>query len=163
MRPLRPTDSERVIEIAITSGLFPAEAASFLAEQMAGWFASGCEPGRWIVDEVDGRVVSVAFYEPRPATDRVWALTMIAVDPREQGTGRGGALLRWVEDDLRGKDQRILVIETSSTPPFDSTRRFYGSRGYEAVATVPSYFEDGDDMVLFYKDLRTPLDGRTGR
>lgn len=159
MRPLRQTDAERVIAIATGSGLFPSEAASFLAEQMAGWFASGCEPGRWIVDEAGDRVVGVAFYEPRPATDRVWALTMIAVDPRAQGTGRGEALLRFVEDDLRRKDQRLLVIETSSTAAFDSTRRFYARRGYDAVATVPSYFEDGDDMVLFYKDLRKPSGG----
>jgi hypothetical protein len=47
-----------------------------------------------------------------------------------------------------------LVIETSSTPRYDKTRRFYERSGYRQVAVVPDYFEDGDHMVLFHKDLR---------
>ena len=62
--------------------------------------------------------------------------------------------MRRVEETLRADQQRLLVIETSSTPTYDRTRAFYDRHGYRAVATVPDYFSDGDHMVLYHKDLR---------
>jgi ribosomal protein S18 acetylase RimI-like enzyme len=151
-RRMEPRDVPHMVRLAIDAGMFPAEASPFLEGAAQTWFDGG--PGQWIVDELDGAVVGVAFYEPRPATDRVWALTMIVVDPKLQGGGRGAALLRHVERVLRADEQRLLVIETSGTPMYDRTRRFYAKLGYDAVARVPDYFTDGDDMVLFAKDLR---------
>jgi GNAT superfamily N-acetyltransferase len=142
-----------MVALAVAAGLFPPEAAPFLAGQAEAWLAGGRSSGAWVVAEADGKVACVAFYEPRAATDRVWALTMIVVDPSIQGTGMGGRVLRWVEQRLRDDGQRLLVIETSSTPAYDKTRRFYERNGYRSVATVPDYYEDGDHMVLYYKRL----------
>ena len=79
---------------------------------------------------------------------------MIVVSPALQGTGRGRGLLGHVEATLRDQDQRLLLIETSGTAQYDGTRKFYARAGYQEVARVPAYFEDGDDLVLFLKDLR---------
>jgi ribosomal protein S18 acetylase RimI-like enzyme len=152
IRAMEPRDVSHVVRIAIASGLFPAEATAFLAGSAQSWFEGG--PGHWLVGDLAGTVVGVAFYEPRPATDRVWSLTMLAVDPSVQGSGRGAALLRHVESLLQARGQRILVIETSGTETYDRTRRFYERLEFLAVARVPDYFADGDDMVLFSKDLR---------
>lgn len=152
IRAMEPRDVPHMVRIAIASALFPAEATAFLDGSAQSWFDGG--PGHWLVDELAGTVVGVAFYEPRPATDRVWSLTMIAVDPSVQGGGRGRALLRHVESLLQAQGQRMLVIETSGTATYDRTRRFYERLEYRAVARVPDYFADGDDMVLFSKDLR---------
>jgi len=157
MRPLEERDVERMVELAVAARLFPPEASWFLRDQAQTWLGGGARGGSWVVEEADGHVVGVVFYEPRPATDRVWALTMVVVDPHVQGTGIGARVLRWVEERLRNEGQRVLVIETSSTPAYEKTRRFYERNGYLNVATVPDYFEDGDHMVLYYKRL-----GRTG-
>ena len=156
MRPLTPDDIEPMVHLAVTAELFPPEAGDFLREQARAWLDGGEGPGAWAVedDEAGGGLGSVVFFEPRLATDRVWALTMIAVAPALQGGGRGARAVRWVEDTLRAQEQRLLVIETSSTPRYDKTRRFYERSGYRQVAVVPDYFEDGDHMVLFHKDLR---------
>lgn len=155
MRPLTSDDIEPMVRLAVAAELFPPEAGDFLREQAHAWLNGGEGPGAWAVDDDEGGGLgSVVFYEPRLATDRVWALTMIAVAPALQGSGRGARALRWVEDTLRARGQRLLVIETSSTPRYDKTRRFYERSGYRQVAVVPDYFEDGDDMVLFHKDLR---------
>ncbi len=78
---------------------------------------------------------------------------MIAVLPELQGGGRGGALLGHVEDDLRGRGQRLLVVDTSGTPQYDRTRDFYVRCGYAAEARVPDYWSDGDDLVIFVRRL----------
>ena len=149
-----PSDTQQMIRLAIEAGLFPEDASAFLETAAKSWFEGG--PGEWIVDDLDNVIVGVAFYEPRPATDRVWALTMIAVAPNRQGHGHGAALIQWVESRLREDGQRLLVVETSGTAQYDGTRRFYAKQRYTEVARVPNYFTDGDDMVLFSKDLRLP-------
>jgi len=58
-------------------------------------------------------LLAVAYYEPVTATDRTWELTMIGVRRDLHRQGRGAKLLQHVEDDLRFREQRLLVIETS--------------------------------------------------
>jgi len=153
VRQMQATDIPAMVSLAIETALFPAEAEPFLASTAEDTL-SGRRPGRWLVDEEASQVVAVAFFEPREATDRVWSVTMLAVSPLVQGTGRGRGLLEFVERTLREAAQRLLLIETSGTPAYEKTRRFYARSGYAVVANVASYFEDGDDLVLFCKDLR---------
>jgi ribosomal protein S18 acetylase RimI-like enzyme len=132
--------------------MFPAEAREFLESSARDGLTS--ESGAvWWVFEVDGIVQGVVFAQEREATDRVWDVTMLAVAPDSHGTGLGSRLLAHLEAALRARGQRLLVIETSSLPAYERTRRFYARCGYREVARVPDYFEDGDDMVLFWKRL----------
>jgi len=62
-------------------------------------------------------------------------------------------LLRQVEDALRGQQQRLLLVETSGVPGFALTWAFYEKAGYTAEARVRDYYQAGDDMVLYRKDL----------
>ena len=63
--------------------------------------------------------------------------------------------LRQVEHDLRDQQQRLLLVETSGSPGFSLTRAFYDKSGYAAEARVRDYYQAGDDMVLYRKDLTT--------
>jgi hypothetical protein len=56
---------------------------------------------------------------------------------------------------------RLLLIETSALPAFDSVRRFYAKRGYAEGGCIPDYYADGDGKVSYYK--RTATDDETGR
>lgn len=80
---------------------------------------------------------------------------MIGVRQDRHRQGRGAALLQHVEKQLCADRQRLLLVETSSTPAFDRARSFYRSCGYDEEARVRDYYEPGDDMVLF----RTSLNG----
>ena len=140
--------------LATETAMFPEEASDFLRGSAQRWFDDDKPSGRWIVDEREKGGGAVAFYEPRDATDRVWYLTMIAVSPSLQTTGVGRSLLMCIERGLQKSGQRLLLIETSGTPEYASTRNFYARGGYREIARVPDYFADDDDMVLFYKDLR---------
>ena len=91
------------------------------------------------------------YFAPTPMTDRTWHLFWIAVSKHTQAKGVGGKLLRHVEDAIRGEGGRMLLIETSTLPHYDLTRKFYLKHGYELDATVHDFYAEGDHMAVFRK------------
>ena len=144
--------------LAVATGLFPADETEILETLLSDYFAANEAAGHGcLVDDDegddDGGIVAVAYYAPKPATDRTWELVMLAVRPTDQGQGRGAAIIGAVERALIAARQRLLLIETSATATYDQTRAFYLKRGYSEEARVRDYFAAGDDMVLFRKTL----------
>lgn len=95
------------------------------------------------------------YYAPVEMTDRTWELWWIVVDPDSQGRGIGQKLLKAVEADLVSRNQRLLLIETSSLPRYESARQFYLKAGYIEVARVKDFYTSGDDKVIFWKTFET--------
>jgi GNAT superfamily N-acetyltransferase len=103
--------------------------------------------------ESGGQVLGYSCHGPNTMTDRTWDLYWIAVSRVEQAKGIGTQLLHFLEADIRRQHGRLIMIETSSLPSYDPTRRFYLKHGYEQVAVVPDFYADGDSLVLFRKRL----------
>ena len=40
---------------------------------------------------------------------------------------------------------RLIVVETAGRADYAGTRAFYEARGYRAVATIPDFYDPGDD------------------
>jgi ribosomal protein S18 acetylase RimI-like enzyme len=99
----------------------------------------------------DEELIGYACYGATPGTDRTYDLYWIAVHPDHQGTGGGTALLAGVERALQARNARLIVVETSSRPAYDATRRFYERRGYGAAARMRDFYAPGDDRVIFTK------------
>jgi GNAT superfamily N-acetyltransferase len=148
VRPFATQDGSAVVDLVVAAGMFTPDEAAFLAE---GALEPDDEGSTCLVEDAeDGRgLASVVFYRPEEAADRAFDLTMIAVRPDLQGAGRGAALVRHAEQDLRGRGQRLLLIRTSGSPQYDRTRAFYRALGYVEHAPVADYWSDGDDLVLF--------------
>jgi GNAT superfamily N-acetyltransferase len=154
IRSITPDDAPAVTALVVACELFPPEEAGVVEGVLDGFLAHGSTDGRtWVVDEEDGELVGTAYYEPVTATDRTWELLMIGVRRDRHRQGRGTALLRHVEEDLRARGQRLLLVETSALPAFDRARAFYLASGYDEEARVRDYFGAGDDMVLFRRAL----------
>lgn len=154
IRPAVDGDGPAVAELAVAADLFPLEEVGIVEQMMDRYFAGTADEGHvCVVDEESGLLLAVAYYEPIVATDRAWELLMIGVRRDHHREGRGRVMLRHVEDDLRSRGQRLLLVETSSGPAFGPARAFYRSCAYDEEARVRDYFEDGDDMVLFRKAL----------
>ena len=100
-----------------------------------------------------GELLGFTVYGPTPCTLGTWDLYWIAVTPGTQGKGVGTALIKEVEGRLTQSNARLLIIETSSRPPYDPTRAFYLKRGYREVARIPDFYEAGDDRVIYAKNL----------
>lgn len=152
MRPYTSADGPAVVALVVAAGMFTEEEAGFLAEGALDERGDGA--ACFVEDGEDGRgLASVLHYRPEEAADRAYDLTMIAVRPDLQGGGRGAALMRYAEDDLRQRGQRLLLVRTSGTGRYARTRDFYRGLGYAEQARVADYWADGDDLVLFTKRL----------
>lgn len=101
-----------------------------------------------------GTLAGYACWGPTPGTDRGYDLYWIAVDPAAHGSGWGTALMLAVEEQLRARDARLLVVETSSRDSYAVTRLFYERRGYVERARVRGFYAEGDDRVIFTKQLQ---------
>jgi ribosomal protein S18 acetylase RimI-like enzyme len=152
IRPTVPEETPRLVELAQETDVFKPHEIIALREVLDDYHAFNRAQGhRSITYERDGRVIGFAYYAPAAMTDRTWYLYWIAVEKSGQARGVGSALLRQVEDDIQRQQGRLLLIETSSLPHYDPTRRFYLKHGYERAAVLADYYADGDDMVVFRK------------
>jgi ribosomal protein S18 acetylase RimI-like enzyme len=107
---------------------------------------------QFIVNDENG-ISGSAYYAPEVFADGVYNLYFIGVTPENQGTGVGGELLEFVENDIRKKGARMLLIETSSKPTFEKTWNFYLKYRYEKEATIRDYYGVGDDKIIFRKKV----------
>ncbi|WP_424974400.1 GNAT family N-acetyltransferase [Dinoroseobacter sp. S124A] len=73
----------------------------------------------------------------------------LAVRPDLQGKRLGAALAHAVEQHLKEKGQRVLIVDTSGTEDFALTRKFYAQNGYEDGARIRDFWAEGDDKVIF--------------
>lgn len=101
-----------------------------------------------------GRVQGYYCFGATPMTEGTFDLYWIATDPAHHGQGIGSRLLEHCENRIRGKGGRLIVVETSSQPSYDPTRRFYAERGYTEEARIRGYYKTGDDLVIFTKHLK---------
>ncbi len=92
-------------------------------------------------------------YGPTPLTVGTYDLYWMAVDPRAQGRGHGRALVLWLEAYVKDAGGRLLIIETSSVPKYEPTRRFYLGLNYTEVARIPDFYQPGDDRVIYRKQI----------
>jgi ribosomal protein S18 acetylase RimI-like enzyme len=106
------------------------------------------------VAEFDSVVVGYVCYGSTPLTEGTWDIYWLAVAPKEQGRGIGKALLAHAEGKIRKAQGRLAIIETSSKPEYERTRRFHHSQGYELICRIADFYAPGDDKLVFQKRFR---------
>ena len=137
-------------DIVEATGLFPGD---MLPEMIAPFLTGQSEDDLWLtVSDGDGPV-GFCFARAEPFAEGTWNLLALAVAPARQGSGEGSAAVAALESELRARDGRILIVDTSGTPAFDRTRAFYERAGYETEARIRDYWAPGDDKVTFRKAL----------
>ena len=147
---LEQTHRERVREILDATAVFrPAEvtvALELFDDAHSGdyEFLGGFE---------SDDLVAYACFGATPGTDRTFDLYWIAVHPTAQGRGAGSRVLAGVEQRLRARDARLVVVETSSRAEYAPTRRFYTGRGYREVARMRDFYAPCDDRVIYTKSF----------
>jgi GNAT superfamily N-acetyltransferase len=153
---MEPRDKEPVMDLIRATGFFtPAEVD--VAEELIDVYLEDPEQKdyRIVVFENDRKdAVGYLTWGPTPLAEDAYDLYWMAVAPSEQGKGRGKELVRWLEDEVRGRDGRMIIIETSSQPKYHGTRQFYIDLDYKEVARVPDYYRAGDDRVIYAKYFR---------
>ena len=159
IRPTLPADTPALIALAQETDVFKPHEIQALQEVLDDFHSTYHAHGhKSVTHETKGQITAFAYYAPAAMTDRTWYLYWIAVTRRTQARGIGSTLLKHVEQDIQSLRGRILLIETSSLPHYDLTRKFYVKHHYELAAQIAEYYADGDNLVVFRKRL-TANDG----
>lgn len=151
----REVDGAQIQDITARTGVFSQEEVDCVRELWEEYVNLGSEHCgyNFIVDRDGDQVLGYACYGPRDLTDGVFDLYWIAVDPNAQRNRVGYGLLTTSEKEIRELGGRILIIETSGTPPYEPTRKFYLNMGYMIEATIKDFYMTGDDLMIFTKRL----------
>jgi ribosomal protein S18 acetylase RimI-like enzyme len=155
IRPTIPEDTPALVELTEQTQMFRPIEVQALREVLDDYHAvNHTHQHTSITWEERGSILGFAYYAPAAMTDRTWYVYWIVVHKGQQGRGIGGQMLRYLEDDIRTRQNgRLLLIETGSMPHYDLTRQFYRKHGYDEHARLQDFYADGDSMVVFRKRL----------
>jgi ribosomal protein S18 acetylase RimI-like enzyme len=158
IRPAVLAEGERIREILVATARFTEQEVGWAMELVeAGASSSSSEYAVHVLEEPDSgpdrAIQGFVCYGPTPMTDGVYDLYWIAVDPRQQGRGFGQILLRFVENEVRRRSGRMLLIETSSKRSYAPTIRFYQQAGYREISRIKDFYRIEEDKLVFCKQL----------
>ena len=154
IREIEPGDRPAVHALLRACGLFTEEEVSTALEVLEVGIAGGLDgdyPAFVIEDE--GRVRGYVCVGKTPLTAGTWHLYWICVHPESQRAGVARALQAHVEQFICSRGGERIVLETSSQPGYERTRRFYRCAGYAEVGRIKNFYKTSDDCVIFCKEL----------
>jgi GNAT superfamily N-acetyltransferase len=155
IRPTVPEDTAPLVKLAEGTNVFKPHEIVALEEVLDDFHATIEKDGhRSVTFEKDGQILGFAYFAPAAMTDRTWYLYWIAVTKQTQAKGIGTQLLHYSEKEIQKAGGRLYLIETSSLPAYEQTRKFYLKHGYEQHAVIADFYADGDSMVIFRKHLK---------
>jgi GNAT superfamily N-acetyltransferase len=152
---MSPEDKSRVIEILRGTPEFKPFEVTVAEELIDSYLDDPAGSGyRTLVAEADSTVEGYICFGSAPLTEGTWDIYWMAVAREKQGHGIGSALLKSAEKEITKGQGRLVIIETSSTPLYEKTRRFHLGEGYEVVCRIPDFYASGDDKLIMQKRLR---------
>ena len=157
IRPTLPEDTPELLAVTQGTELFLPVDIATLAEVLHDYHAENFPLGhRCFTYLQKDQPIGFVYYAPAAMTDRTWYLWWIVVSKHIQARGVGTKLLHHAEDAARAENGRLMMIDTSSLPTYDLTRKFYLKHGYEIAAEIKDFYADGHHLVMFRKRLQPP-------
>jgi ribosomal protein S18 acetylase RimI-like enzyme len=153
IRPMARSDKSVVMELIEATAFFRPEEVH-VAEELIDVYLNHPDQKDYdvvVIESDEHEVAGYLTWGETAMTVGTYDLYWMAVSPRHQGKGYGRRLVEWLEGRVREIGGRLIIIETSSTPKYDPTRRFYLGLNYREIARIPDYYQDGDDRVIYIK------------
>lgn len=152
IRVVRDGDLKPVLALAQKAGVFTTKEVKVVEELVEAEMKKPAgNDYHSLIFEEDDRVVGFACYGLTPMTEGTYDLYWLFVDPEHQRRGVGGALLEEVEKAIHRAKGRMLMADTSSSPPYLPARSFYEEHGFQEVALVEDYYSPGDSRLTYVK------------
>ncbi len=151
IRPIIEADIPYLKEVLDSIELFPAE---ILEDMISDYFTNPDNEELWFTAIDIDIPISLGYCAPEKLTDGTFNLYAIGVKNNLQGKGIGKLMMTYIEEELRLRGHRILIVETSSLDEFELTRKFYENLSYSKEAIIRDFWKEGDDKVIYVKRLQ---------
>ena len=154
IRQARPEDRASVLGLLKRTGFFRPGELKIAAEVYDAAIAAG--PGgdyqSFVARDVQSTVGGVC-YGPTPCTEGTFDIYWLGVDPDSQRNGVGTSLVQFALSAIKNRGGRLVVVETSGSPRYEPSRRFYEKIGFQKAAQIADFYAADDDKVIYTKRL----------
>ena len=156
IRKLKKADRSRLRKILVDTNHFNKDEIK-VAMELIDVYLNNRKQKDYIINvyETDDKHQTAGYicYGKRPLTDATYDLYWIAVDPNIHGMGIGSQLVKFMEDDLKKSNGKLVLIETSGKEHYTGERRFYEKNGYDVQTIIKDFYRKDDDLYIFRKYL----------
>jgi ribosomal protein S18 acetylase RimI-like enzyme len=163
----RDSDAAAVSDIVASTGFFHGFEVDVAVELVQERLSRGLASEYFFLfadDPSTGRPLGYACFGPIGCTVGSYDLYWIAVHDSQRGRGLGRAIMDEAERRIKAglpspsKPHETVIgrkvyAETSSTPKYAPTRRFYLASGYQEEGRFADFYAPGDDKVVYVKTL----------
>lgn len=150
IRPVIKSDVDEIKKVVDSSGLFPSE---YLDDMISDYFNNAETQDIWFTYIDNDVPTAIGYCVPEKLTDGTYNLLALGVSPIAQRKGVASEMMKYIEQLLKNKGGRILIVETSSDEAQMGARHFYKQIGYIQEAVIRNFWKDGEDKIVFCKRL----------
>jgi ribosomal protein S18 acetylase RimI-like enzyme len=143
-------DIDGLKKVIDSSGLFPSE---YLEEMISDYLNNANTQEIWFACFNDKSPTAIGYCVPEKLTNGTYNLLAIGVSQNAQRNGVATKMMEYIEQLLKRKGGRILIVETSSDDAQLGARNLYQKLGYTQMAIIKDFWNEGEDKVIFWKKL----------
>jgi GNAT superfamily N-acetyltransferase len=154
IRKLENSDRDKIEKILVDTENFNSDEIKIAMELIDVCLNVEDQKDYEIFTDADGETVNgYVCIGPRPLTVGTYDLYWIAVNPNVQARGIGSGLIKYIEEYIKGKSGRLVLIETSGKPGYEKERKFYEKNKYDKFVEIKDFYNVGDSLVVYGKYL----------
>ncbi len=150
IRAVTKSDIEGLKKVVDSSELFPSE---YLDEMISDYLNNPNSQDIWFTYIDNNTQVAIGYCVPEKFTEGTFNLLAIGVSEDSQRKGIASEMMKYIEQLLKNKEGRILIVETSSDDAQIGARNFYPKIGYTQVGVLKDFWKDGEDKIVFWKKI----------
>ena len=144
-------DRDAILAVAADTGMFLGQELDHFAATIDEQLSDTPSDHFLVSRNADDSIAAAAFWHPEDMTQGVANLLFSGTLATARRSGHGRALLAAYE--VAAAPARLSIIETASDAMFAPAWELYRAKGYERVAVIPDYYDDGLDKLIFRKRL----------
>jgi ribosomal protein S18 acetylase RimI-like enzyme len=150
IKPVSPSDLDGLKKVLDSCGLFPSD---YLDEMISDYFNNTDTQDIWFTYIDHNAPVAIGYCAPEKLTNGTYNLLAIGVSENAQRKGIAKEMMNYIEQELKSRDGRILIVETSSDDAQIGARKLYEKIGYTQEAVIRDFWNEGEDKIVFWKKL----------
>ena len=155
IRSIKPSDREAIRELLVSTRAFQAHELA-VAMELIDTALTKPDQQDYLpyVLEQNGTILAYTCFGKNPMTRFTFDLYWIATHAERMRRGYGREMFVFVEQEIKRRGGRLLVIETSSKERYQGAHHFYVKIGCEFAARLPDFYDEGDDRLIYFKRLQ---------
>ncbi len=150
VKSINEKDLDKLKEVIDSCGLFPS---IYLDNMIADYMDNPNSSELWYGYHVNDELVGFIYCVPEEFTVNTYNLLAIGVEVNHQRKGIAKNMLSFIEKELKKRNARMLIIETSSDSSQQGARFLYDKMGYTKEAIIREFWNEMEDKIIYLKKL----------